>query len=124
MTENKSLNETDKILDSVIKGIQEKKGRHIVNLDLSNIEHAVCNNFVVCHGDSSRQVTAIADSVQEFVRKNTHEKPWHKEGEQNADWILLDYADVVVHIFREETRRFYNLEGLWADAKIAEVKEQ
>lgn len=124
MTENKSLNETDKILDSVIKGIQEKKGHHIVNLDLSNIENAVCNNFVVCHGDSSRQVAAIADSVQETVRKNTHEKPWHKEGEQNADWILLDYADVVVHIFREETRKFYNLEGLWADAKIAVVKEQ
>ena len=124
MTENKSLNETNKILDSIIQGIQEKKGKKILNLDLSNIENAVCKNFVVCHGDSNRQVSAIADSIQEFVRKNNKEKPWHKEGEQNSDWILLDYADVVVHIFKEETRRFYNIEGLWADAKIAEINQQ
>lgn len=123
MTENKSLTETEELVKNIIKGIQEKKGRQIVNLDLTDIENAVCNNFVVCHGDSNRQVSAIADSVQETVRKNIHEKPWHKEGEQNADWILLDYADVVVHIFREETRRFYNLEGLWADARIAELKQ-
>lgn len=123
MTENKSLNETGKLVENIIKGIQEKKGRQIVNLDLSGIENAVCNNFVVCHGDSNRQVSAIADSVQETVRKNIHEKPWHKEGMHNADWILLDYADVVVHIFKEDTRRFYNLEGLWADAQIAEIKQ-
>lgn len=123
MTGNKSLNETSNLLEYVVKGIQGKKGRHIVNLDLTGIENAVCSNFVVCHGDSNRQVSAIADSVQEMVKKNTNEKPWHKEGEQNADWILLDYADVVVHIFREETRKFYNLEGLWADAQIAEIKQ-
>lgn len=122
MTENKSLTETEELLENIFKGIQEKKGRQIVNLDLSGIDNAVCSNFVVCHGDSNRQVSAIADSVQEIVKKNTNEKPWHKEGEQNADWILLDYANVVVHIFREETRRFYNLEGLWADAQIAEIK--
>ncbi len=121
MTENKSLNETDEILDSIIKGIQEKKGKKIVNLYLGKIENAVCKNFVICHGDSNRQVSAIADSVQDFVKKNTNERPWHKEGEQNSDWILLDYADVVVHIFKEETRRFYNIEGLWADAEIAEI---
>lgn len=123
MTENKSLNETDKILEFVIKGIQEKKGKNIVNLNLSRIENAVCKNFVVCHGDSNRQVAAIADSVLESVRKNAKEKPWHKEGFQNADWILIDYADVVVHIFKSETRKFYNLEGLWADAEIAEINE-
>lgn len=123
MTENKSINETNKILDSIIQGIQEKKGKKIVNLNLSNIENAVCKNFVVCHGDSNRQVSAIADSVVEFVRKNTSEKPWHKEGEQNSDWILLDYADVVVHIFKEEARKFYNIEGLWADAEIAEINQ-
>jgi ribosome-associated protein len=121
MTENKSINATEEIVDSIIKGIQEKKGKKIVNLDLSKIDNAVCKNFVVCHGDSNRQVAAISDSVQEFVRKNTKEKPWHKEGEQNADWILLDYSDVVVHIFREETRKFYNIEGLWADAEVAEI---
>jgi ribosome-associated protein len=123
MTENKSLNSTNQILEFAIKGIQEKKGHNIVNLDLSGIENAVCKNFIVCHGDSGRQVSAIADSVQEFVKKNTNEKPWSKEGLENADWVLLDYADVVVHIFRDETRKFYNLEGLWADAKIAKIDE-
>lgn len=123
MTENKLINTTEEILDSIIKGIQEKKGKKIVNLDLTKIENAVCKNFVVCHGDSNRQVAAISDSVQDYVRKNTREKPWHKEGEQNADWILLDYSDVVVHIFREETRRFYNIEGLWADAEVAEINQ-
>lgn len=123
MTENKLINTTEEILDSIIKGIQEKKGKKIVNLDLTKIDNAVCKNFVVCHGDSTRQVAAISDSVQEFVRKNTKEKPWHKEGEQNADWILLDYSDIVVHIFREETRKFYNIEGLWADAEVAEINQ-
>ena len=122
MTDNKSINQTNKILEFVFKGIQDKKGHDIVNLNLEKIEHAVCNNFVICHGDSQRQVAAIADSVQEMVRVNAHEKPWHKEGTENADWILLDYADVVVHIFSSETRPFYNLEGLWADAQIQKIE--
>lgn len=123
MTENKSINSTDRVLEFAIKGIQEKKGKQIVNLDLSEIGTAVCKHFIVCHGDSTRQVSAIADSVQEFVKKNTKENPWHKEGFENAEWILLDYADVVVHIFRNEARKFYNLEGLWADAKISEIED-
>lgn len=123
MTENKSINSTNQILDFAIKGIQEKKGRKIVNLDLSKIGTAVCKNFIVCHGDSTRQVAAIADSVQEFIKINTNENPWHKEGVENADWILLDYSDVVVHIFRDETRKFYDLEGLWADARIVEIED-
>ncbi len=123
MTENKSINSTNKIIEFAIKGIHEKKGRKIVNLDLSEIGTAVCKNFIVCHGDSNRQVSAIAESVQEFIKKNTNENPWHKEGFENVDWILLDYADVVVHIFRDETRKFYNLEGLWADARIAEIDD-
>jgi len=123
MTDNKLINNTGKILEFVIKGIQDKKGHQIVNLDLSKIEFAVCSNFIICHGDSNRQVSAIADSIQEFVSKNVHEKPWHKEGLENADWVLLDYADVVVHIFNRETRKFYNLEGLWADAKIEKIED-
>ena len=122
MTENKTISNTKGILEFTIKGMQEKKGRRIVNMDLSNIENAVSNHFVVCHGDSGRQVTAIADSVQEFVKKNTNENPWHKEGIENAEWILLDYANVVVHIFNEQTRKFYNLEGLWADAEITVIE--
>jgi ribosome-associated protein len=122
MTENKSLSNTSNILESVFKGIREKKGLHILDLDLSKIENAVTNHFIICHGDSGRQVTAIAESVEEIVRKETSEKPWHREGLQNAEWVLLDYADVVVHIFNETTRKFYNLEGLWADARIKEIE--
>jgi ribosome-associated protein len=122
MTENKSLNNTRDILEYVFKGIQEKKGQHILDLDLTRIENAVTNHFVICHGESSRQVTAIAEAVEETVRKQTSEKPWHREGVQNAEWILLDYANVVVHIFNETTRKFYNLEGLWADAQIKEIE--
>ena len=122
MTENKSVSNTRNILESVFKGIQEKKGHHILDLDLSEIENAVTNHFVICHGDSNRQVTAIAESVEEVVLKETSEKPWHREGMQNAEWVLLDYADVVVHIFNENTRKFYNLEGLWADARIRKIE--
>ena len=123
MIENNTLNNTEKLLESAIRGMQEKKGSHIVDLNLGNIEHAVCTHFLICHGDSNRQVEAIAQSVQEFIKENTKENPWHKEGFQNADWILLDYADVVIHIFSKETRNFYNLEGLWADADITIIEE-
>jgi ribosome-associated protein len=123
MIENKSVNDSKTIVEFVIKGIQEKKGHHIVDIDLSKIQNAVCNNFVICHGESKRQVEAIADSVQEYVRIYAGEKPWHKEGFENAEWILLDYADVVVHVFNIEARKFYNLESLWADAQISVIEE-
>ena len=122
MTENKSLSNISSLLEAVFKGIQEKKGLRILDLDLSEIENAVTTHFVICHGESNRQVTAIADAVEETVRKETSEKPWHREGVQNAEWILLDYANVVVHIFNETTRKFYNLEGLWADARIRKIE--
>jgi len=123
MIENKTLTASENILEHVIKAIQEKKGNHIVDINLRGIQNAICNNFVVCHGDSKRQVEAIADSVLEYVRTFANVKPWHKEGYENAEWILLDYADVVVHIFNKETRKFYNLEGLWADAEITVIKD-
>lgn len=123
MTENKANSNTENIVEFAIKGIQEKKGRQIVNLNLKKVEHAVCKNFIICHGDSTRQVSAIADAVEEFVRQNAKEKPWHIEGLQNAEWVLIDYSDVVVHIFTEQARNFYNLEGLWADAEITVIED-
>jgi ribosome-associated protein len=105
----------------IIQGIQEKKGKDIVCLDLKNIENAVCSYFIVCHGDSNTQVNAIADSIYDVVKKASGEFPWHKEGFQNAEWILLDYSNVVVHIFQKEIRDYYNLEKLWADAKIRKI---
>ncbi|MFP4470683.1 MAG: ribosome silencing factor [Bacteroidota bacterium] len=114
--------ETINIKELVIQGIQEKKGNEIVDLDLSEIENSVCNDFIICHGNSRTQVEAIASFVEENVKKNAGINPWHKEGYQNAEWILLDYVDVVVHVFNEQTRRFYNLEGLWADAKTITIE--
>jgi ribosome-associated protein len=123
MIKKKNKNETSILSSQIIDGIQEKKGHKIVTLDLSKIENSVCKMFVMCHATSKTQVAAIADSVYDLVKKNTEQIPWHKEGYQNADWILLDYVDVVVHIFTEETRKFYNLEGLWADAEKKEIKD-
>ena len=113
--------ETTDIKELVIEGIQEKKGNEIVDLDLSGIENSVCNDFIICHGNSRTQVEAIASYVEQNVKQKAGVYPWHKEGYQNAEWILLDYVDVVVHVFNEQTRRFYNLEGLWADAKTITI---
>ena len=112
------------LADAVIKGIQEKKGNQIVLVDLRDIQNAVCDFFVICHGDSDRQVGAIASSVEDETLKLVGDKPWHKEGKDNAEWILLDYVNVVVHIFHREAREFYDLESLWADAKIKEIEYQ
>jgi ribosome-associated protein len=92
-------------------------------MNLSKLPNAVCNYFIVCHGSSKVQVEAIADSVLKTTMETSGSKPWHKEGFENAEWILLDYVDVVVHIFMEETRAFYNIEKLWADAEIKEYNE-
>lgn len=105
------------LADAAIKGIMEKKGKNIVRLNLKNISNSVCNYFIICEGDSSTQVSAIADSVEDTVRKETNERPYHSEGFENSEWILIDYVDVVVHVFQPEIRMFYNLEKLWADAE-------
>jgi ribosome-associated protein len=105
-----------KLVDAVVKGIQEVKGRDIVHLDLRDITHAVTEHFVICNGGSDRQVQAISESVKKFTKELMDEKPWHVEGKENADWVLMDYVDVVVHIFNQEKREFYGLENLWGDA--------
>ncbi|MEM9022423.1 MAG: ribosome silencing factor [Bacteroidota bacterium] len=115
---------SSKLLDIVIAGIEEKKGVDIAQLDLRKISNAVSDFFVICHGNSNTQVKAIADAVVEEVWKATGEKPWHKEGLENAEWILLDFVDVVVHIFQKDAREFYNLEDLWADAHSEEQAER
>jgi len=123
MIENKLKRDRIDIKDFVLNGIQEKKGYQIVIIDLSKISNSICDYFVICHGNSRSQVEAIAESVEETVRQNTGERPWHREGWQNAEWILLDFVDVVVHVFNQKTRNFYNLEGLWADAPITKIEE-
>ena len=118
MVKNKALNESAYISELAIFGIQEKKGNDIVRLDLRNIFSSVSDYFVICHADSTTQVKAIANSVEEEIFKATQQEPWRKEGLEYGEWILLDYIDVVVHIFRTDKREFYGVEDLWGDAEI------
>jgi len=109
--------------DKIIEGIQNKRGRKVVSLDISNIENSISDYFVICHGTSNTHVDAIVDSVIETVNKDMQEKPFSKEGLENLTWVLLDYSDVVVHVFQDEYRSFYNLEDLWADAQIERYED-
>lgn len=119
----KKHNESAKLSEIIVEGILQKKGVKVVRMDLTKLPNAVCNYFIVCHGTSKVQVEAIAHSVLEETAKVQGSKPWHQEGFENTEWILLDYVDIVVHIFMEETRKFYNIENLWADAVIKEYSE-
>ena len=105
------------LVDIIVNSIQEKKGIDLVSLDLKKAEGAICDNFIICQGGSSTQVRAIADYVVEKVKNLLGTDPLNKEGFENMQWILLDYVDIVVHIFQAEARAFYNVEGLWADAE-------
>lgn len=111
------LNKELQLIDAIVEGVRRKKGEEIINLDLSKIEGAECNHFIVCHGNSNTQVEAIARSVEETVEELTGEDVWHTDGYRNAQWILLDYSSVMVHVFQKDIRSRYNIESLWADAK-------
>ncbi|MFD1552267.1 ribosome silencing factor [Putridiphycobacter roseus] len=109
------------LVDTIVEGIQDIKGKDIVVLDLREVENSVCDYFIICSGDSTMQVSGISSSVVRHTRKQIQEKPWHNEGAKNAEWLLLDYVSVVVHIFYKSTREYYNIEGLWADAKRTDI---
>ncbi|GAP69070.1 ribosome silencing factor RsfS/YbeB/iojap [Bacteroidales bacterium 6E] len=119
----KKSTETPKILEAAIEGIRRIKGKELLLIDLTTIHHSECSYFLVCHGTSNTQVEALAHSVEDTVQELTGEKTWHKDGYRNAIWILLDFGDIMVHVFKEEARTFYNLEGLWSDAKITQIEE-
>jgi len=112
------------LLESVLKGIFEKKGQNVLKIDLRKLENRITDYFVICHASSGTQVSAICDSVDDIVRKEAAEKPLHVEGLDNCFWVLLDYGNVVVHIFLEEYRTFYSLESLWADAAIELIEDK
>jgi len=116
MTKSKNSNESTYISEIIIHGLQEKKGNEIVRVDLRKINSSVTDYFVICHADSSTQVRALAESVEKEVFKALHQDPWHKEGVEQGEWVLLDYVDVVVHIFKTERRQHYGIEDLWGDA--------
>lgn len=114
----------NKEVTTIIKGIEEKKGRNIKVIDLRKIDDTICNFMVICEGGSPNQVCAIADSVEEFARKLTGIKPVMVDGLRNGLWVAMDYTDIVVHIFLPEERQFYDLDNLWEDGKSYEVKSE
>ena len=114
------LNRNSKIIKTIIKAIQEKKGEHVVSLDLRKIPEAVADFFIICEAGSQPQVRAISEFVEDQVRKNCGEAPFHYEGKNNLQWVLLDYVNVVVHVMLPETRKFYKLEEMWSDASVDE----
>jgi ribosome-associated protein len=118
MTKNIS---TDDLLSFIIQGIEEVKGQDIDILDLRKIDNAVCEYFIVCNGNSNTQVNAIVGSIQKIVSKALKDKPWHVEGTENAEWVLMDYVSIVVHVFQKHIREYYNIESLWGDAKITSI---
>ena len=113
---------TDLLLTHIIKGIEDVKGNDIVLMDLREIENTVCDYFVICSGNSNTQVNAIVNSIQKVVSKSLKDKPWHIEGTDNAEWVLMDYVDIVVHVFQKQTREFYDIESLWGDAKTTPIE--
>ena len=118
----KKENSSDQLIATIIKGIEEVKGNDIDILDLREIENTVCDYFIICNGTSNTQVNAIVGSVQKTVSKTLKDKPWHVEGQDNSEWVLMDYVNVVVHVFQKQIREFYDIEGLWGDAKFTEIE--
>ncbi|MFT4771197.1 MAG: ribosome-associated protein [Cryomorphaceae bacterium] len=118
----KSVLASPDLAEKVLEAIDEVKGREVISLDLRNIPNSVSDFFIICHGTSNTHVEAIAHSVQKLLFTELGENPVSKEGSDTADWILLDYFNVVVHVFKEEARRFYSLEKLWADADVKQLE--
>lgn len=117
----KTNQEKDVLLALIIKGIEDVKGQDINILDLREIDNTPCDYFILCNGTSNTQVNAIVNSVQRVVSREIKDKPWHVEGQDNAEWVLMDYVDVVIHVFQKHIREYYNIEGLWGDAKITTI---
>ena len=114
----KKTDGVNNLIEKIVDGISDVKGQNIKMIDLRKIENRICDFYIVCSGSSNTHVSAILESVKKKISKNLKEKPSHTEGEENAEWILLDYINVVVHIFQEQAREFYKIEELWGDCKI------
>jgi ribosome-associated protein len=118
----KETTTADQLITHIIGGIEDVKGHQINILDLREIENTVCDYFIICEGTSNTHVNSIVGSIQKKVSKNTKDKPWHVEGSDNAEWVLMDYVNVVVHVFQKQQREYYDIEGLWGDAKSTAIK--
>lgn len=122
MTETKEASTEDK-LGVILEALKEKKGKDIVTIDLRKLGNAICDHFVICEGDSTTQVDALCDNVYRKLKKEQHTAAHHVEGTNNSLWVLMDYSDIVVHIFLNEQRKFYNLEDLWADGVLNSIED-
>lgn len=121
MAKKRKGTNSESLSDVIVKGMQEKKATDIIVMDLRKIKNAVADFFVICSGNSDKQLDAISDSIDAEVYKKFQENPWHTEGKSNKEWMLLDYINVVAHVFRKDRREFYALERLWGDADITEI---
>lgn len=115
------MDQTKALVKTIVEGLQEKKGKNIVTVDLTRLSGAICEYMVICEGNTPTQVSALSDSVWDFARRDAGEKPLSIDGMQGAQWIGMDYGTVLVHIFLPEQRAFYNLENLWADSKVTQI---
>jgi ribosome-associated protein len=118
----KERSNADLLITTILDGIEDVKGQDINILDLRALENTVCDYFIICEGTSNTQVNAIVNSIQKKVSKETRDKPWHIEGSDNAEWVLMDYVNVVVHVFQKHIREYYDIESLWGDAQTTEIK--
>ena len=117
------MDETQAVLNIITNAIQERKGKKITLVDMSALENSICNYFVICEGTSNTHILAISDFIREHLHKQLDIKPFAIEGYQNALWIVLDYGQIMVHVFNPETRRYYDLEHLWNDARLTEIPD-
>ncbi len=120
----KKLNETNILLKNIVTVMQDTKGKEIISLDLRKIESAICKYFIICTGTSNTHVSSIENRIKKTISQDLGEKPWHTEGNNVGEWVLMDYYDIIVHIFQEKTRKFYNIEDFWGDAKFKHYKEE
>ncbi|MGA3013976.1 MAG: ribosome silencing factor [Bacteroidales bacterium] len=123
MPRKKTKNPVDLLSEAVSEALLDKKAKDPVILDFKKLGSSLCDSFIICHGTSRTQVEALADGVIRDVKKKTGLNPYHREGFENAEWILIDYADIIVHIFQGNKREFYNLEQLWGDADIMKIEQ-
>ena len=118
------MENSDKLIGLIIEGILEKKGKDVIKINFEKQDFGPCDNFIICHGDSGIQSRSLAESVEKKVKENLSIRVWHREGSEIAKWILLDYGNVVVHIFQKDTRDYYKLEELWGDADVELINEE
>jgi ribosome-associated protein len=123
MQNKKNILSSQKLCNSIIEGMKDNKAKNITVLDLKNVSNSICDYFIICSGDSNTQIDGICTSNLRNVRKELKIKPWHIEGKNISQWVLIDYIDVVVHIFSHELRNYYDLEDLWADAEIIQIQD-